>query len=94
MFQNWVDTYKSCPVCHLVFERERGYFIGAMYFSYALAIPFVGLFLLLWYLLLPDLHLWLQTLLAIITFLPFVPMLYRYSRVLWLYFDRWAWPDS
>jgi hypothetical protein len=37
---------------------------------------------------------WLQTQLAKVTFLPFVPMLYRYSRVLWLYFDRWAWPES
>jgi uncharacterized protein (DUF983 family) len=94
IFENAIDSYKNCPVCHLVFERERGYFIGAMYFSYALAIVVIGLFMLLWYLILPDLGLWWITVLATVTFLPFVPLIYRYSRVVWIYFDRWAWPDS
>jgi hypothetical protein len=26
-------------------------------------------------------------------FIPFVPMVTRYSRVMWIYFDRWAWPS-
>ena len=26
--------YKRCPVCGLTYEREAGYFIGAMYVSY------------------------------------------------------------
>lgn len=24
-----------CPVCHLRFEREQGYFVGAIYLNYA-----------------------------------------------------------
>ena len=31
--------FERCPVCGLKFEREQGYFLGAMYVSYALAIP-------------------------------------------------------
>jgi hypothetical protein len=64
-----------------------------MYFSYALAIVCIGLFMLLWYLILPELGLWLLAVLACLSFLPFVPSIYRYSRVIWLYFDRWAWPE-
>jgi hypothetical protein len=64
-----------------------------MYFSYALAIACIGLFMLLWYLILPALGLWWLALLACLSFLPLVPSIYRYSRVIWLYFDRWAWPE-
>ncbi len=93
IFRNAIDSHKACLVCGLVYEREPGYFIGSMYFSYALAIAAITLFMLVWYLILPDLGLWWLAFLACVTFLPFVPMLYRYSRVIWLYFDRWAWPD-
>src|SRR5947208_393154 len=91
IFRNWIDPYKNCPACQMPFERERGYYIGAMYFSYALSIVFISLFMLLWYLVFPNLGLWWLSLLACATFLPFVPMIYRYSRVIWMHFDRWAW---
>ena len=29
---------ERCPVCSLKFEREEGYFLGAMYISYSLAL--------------------------------------------------------
>jgi hypothetical protein len=28
---------ERCPYCGLKFEREQGYFLGAMYFSYCIA---------------------------------------------------------
>ncbi len=28
----------ACPGCHTPFEREPGYFVGAMYISYAMAV--------------------------------------------------------
>ena len=27
-----------CPSCQLKYEREQGYFVGAMYFSYGMAL--------------------------------------------------------
>ena len=65
-----------------------------MYFSYALSIPIIGLLMLLWYLVLPQLGLWWLALLACVSFLPLVPPIYRYARVIWIYFDRWAWPGQ
>jgi hypothetical protein len=84
----------ACPHCGLVFEREEGYFIGAMYFSYALAVALLGTFYLVAYLLLPDWNSSLVALVALLPFLPLVPAVFRYSRVLWIYFDRFLWPGE
>ena len=83
-----------CPKCGLLLEREQGYFLGAMYISYALATIILGLFTGTLVLLFPDLDLGVAVLIAGAVFIPFVPGVTRYSRVLWIYFDRWAWPES
>ena len=51
LWRTYLATYERCPACNLKYEREQGYFLGAMYFSYLLSIPPVlGLMLLLWWL--------------------------------------------
>lgn len=82
-----------CPVCDLRFEREPGYFIGAMYFAYAISLPTGGLLaLLVWYV---THWSFLQSLgAAMVFYLPLVPLIFRYSRVLWLHFDRAVDPDD
>ena len=30
IFRRWFTTYESCSVCHLVFEREEGFYTGAI----------------------------------------------------------------
>ncbi len=82
-----------CPACNLLFEREPGYFMGALYISYALAIVILLFGLWIGSLLLPDLDLGWIVLLAAGCFVPLVPMVTRYSRVIWIFFDRWAWPS-
>jgi uncharacterized protein (DUF983 family) len=82
-----------CPVCDLLFEREPGYFLGAMYISYGMASAFLLMGLLLLHELLPDVDLGWIVLMCTALFIPFVPMVTRYSRVMWIYFDRWAWPS-
>jgi uncharacterized protein (DUF983 family) len=34
----FAKMYAYCPVCNLRYEREPGFFIGAMYFGYAISI--------------------------------------------------------
>jgi uncharacterized protein (DUF983 family) len=77
-----------CPACDLLFLRDTGYFTGAMYFSYALGIPIIALFTLVAYLARPSWHLWQGVLVAWAAFLPLVPAVFRYSRVLWIHFDQ------
>jgi hypothetical protein len=42
----------------------------------------------------PDIDLGWMVLICAAFFIPFVPMVTRYSRVIWIFFDRWAWPET
>src|SRR5262245_53100780 len=88
MFKGLATMNDPCPVCGLVFEREPGYFFGAMYFSYAIAVLILVplYFLADW--LFPRMDYLLVPLVAFIPYLPLIPLVFRYSRVLWIYFDR------
>jgi len=94
IYRGWIDMHERCPVCELVFEREPGYFVGALYISYGMATIVMGLFMLFLHLLLPAWDLGWVALLAIASFIPLAPMVSRYARVIWMYFDRWAWPEE
>ena len=87
-----LGTYERCPVCGLKYEREPGYFLGAMYISYALGIATIAAFaMLLW----ETVH-WSIIKCAIggmILFLPFAPVLTWMARVLWIYLDQGVDPD-
>jgi uncharacterized protein (DUF983 family) len=85
--QGWLEMHERCPVCHLKFEREPGYFLGAMYVSYALAIPPFLLFVSAFWLL-AHWRYELALLGAFFAYLPFVPMAARISRVVWIYIDQ------
>jgi uncharacterized protein (DUF983 family) len=88
IFQSFWNTHRACPHCGLLFEREHGYYTGAMYLSYALGIPLILLFTLCAWLLFPGWQLWQLVLLAWAVFLPIAPFVYRASRVLWLHLDH------
>jgi uncharacterized protein (DUF983 family) len=87
IFRGFPRMQERCPNCGLKFEREQGYFLGAMYISYGLALlTIVGFALLLW-----AWTSWsLQKIVvcAILLFLPLAPGLALFSRVLWIYLDR------
>jgi hypothetical protein len=88
IFRCFPKMHQRCPDCDLKFEREEGYFLGAMYISYGLAlITIVGLALILW-----AATAWSFqkiTVWAMLLFLPLAPTLTLFSRVLWIYLD-WA----
>jgi hypothetical protein len=84
---------ERCPVCDLKFEREEGYFLGAMYISYGLALVFiVAPAALLWGLF----HWSIQksVIWGLIFFLPMAPLITLFSRVLWIYLDQTIDPCS
>src|SRR5205823_12238369 len=83
-----------CPVCGLLFDGAPGYFFGAMYFSYALGVIILVPLYYLTRWLFPDLNCLLAPLVAFIPFLFLVPVVFRYSRVLWIYFDRTIAPSE
>jgi hypothetical protein len=75
----------SCPVCGLRFEREPGYFYGAMYVSYA----FVLLTTSYWIVLLAmGVNPWIVVGLPALQIILMIPLSFRYSRVGWLALDH------
>ena len=82
-----------CPDCGLRFNREPGYFLGAMYISYGLGLALVFAFgAILWVLThwrFNQVVIW-----AVVCFLPFAPMLTFLSRVLWIYLDQTIDPEN
>ncbi len=78
--------HQYCASCHLRFEREQGYFTGAMYMNYAFMVTIAvsGHFALEWLTnisLAQQLILWCSV--SILTPLA----LFRHARGLWLSFD-------
>jgi uncharacterized protein (DUF983 family) len=87
IFRGFPKMCERCSVCDLKFEREPGYFLGAMYFSFALGVLILGpIATLIWFLTgwwITKVILW-----AAILFLPFAPTITLFSRVLWIYLDQ------
>jgi uncharacterized protein (DUF983 family) len=87
VFTGAVSMRERCPVCGHRFQREPGYFLGAMYISYPLAVVFIGAFLLLIHWLRPDWPWETDLALAVLPLLLLAPAIFRYSRILWMHFD-------
>jgi uncharacterized protein (DUF983 family) len=81
-----------CSVCGLKFQREEGYFLGAMYISFGLALVIIALMaLLLW----SITNWWINqaVIWAVLLFLPLAPGISLFARVLWIYLDQMFDPE-
>lgn len=95
IFRSLWAMHDDCPRCGLDFDRgDPGHFTGAMYVSYALAIPLIALITLFEHLIIPDWSLFRLVLLASALCIPLIPWLWQYSRVIWIYIDRFFDPDE
>lgn len=81
--RNGLAMHKHCPSCNLRYEKETGFFYGAMYMSYGLV---AGLFVL--FFTVDALFFDLEPLPLFLAFtavvLALFPVNYRWSRVLWI----------
>ncbi len=77
-----------CPTCGHRFEREPGYFLGAMYVSYPLSLVVIGLSLWAVNSLWPGMRLEWAVLLTVPVLIVCVPAIVRWSRVLWMHWDQ------
>ncbi len=95
IFSGAFKMNERCPVCGYKFERGPGYFTGAMYFSYALGLPYFAVGMLIGkYLVFPKWPLHWILVVVWCAFLPLVPAVFRYSRVLFIHFDRFIDPEG
>ena len=92
IFRGWPKMHLCCPVCGLLFAREPGYFLGAMYISYIVGLGIVAVFAVV---------VWAVTgwgftrdvLVGVVLFLPLAPAITLFSRVLWIYLDQTVDPE-
>ncbi|HEV8656465.1 MAG TPA: DUF983 domain-containing protein [Candidatus Limnocylindria bacterium] len=82
----FVSMNVACPVCGLVFDRESGYFAGAMVVSYALAVPILAAMVVA-LILIGGLDPVVALIIGNTAYLVLVPFIFRYSRVVWLHLD-------
>jgi len=80
--------HERCPSCNLEFEREPGYFIGAMYVSYGIAVVMITALFWIVSLFAPGSSFEMALSIAALLFLMFVPVVFRYSRIIWMHIDR------
>ncbi len=86
LFAGFFAMHSSCAHCGLKFEREPGYFVGAIYINYAVtAVAAIGGFLLLERCANPSLT--TQMILWCAFAVVFPLWFYRYSKSIWLAFD-------
>lgn len=89
IFGGFADLQDACPTCGLTFEREEGYWVGAMIVIFALVevvfgLMLVGGILLTW----PDVP-WTTLLIAGLVLNGVVPFVgYGWAKAIWLGLDR------
>ncbi len=93
LFRGIFAMYAQCSGCGLTYEREPGYFVGAIYINYAAtAIPTIAGFLLLdTY---TSLSLTVQILMWSAFGVAFPLCFYRHSKSLWLAVDHFLNPEE
>jgi uncharacterized protein (DUF983 family) len=87
IFRGFPKMCERCSICGLKFEREPGYFLGAMYLSFGLGVLIMApIAVALWFLTgwwITKVILWAAAL-----FLPLAPTITLFARVLWIYLDQ------
>ena len=85
--------YERCTVCDLKFQREEGYFLGAMYISFGLALVIISMIaVLLW--VITGWWISKDMIWAVVLFLPLAPAISLFARVLWIYLDQTFDPEK
>ncbi len=89
LFRRWFSMVDDCPRCGLHFEREEGYFVGAMAINICVVIvvfgvSFVSLLLATW----PDPNVVLLIVVLGSVNAAFPVFFYPFSKTIWLAVDR------
>jgi uncharacterized protein (DUF983 family) len=87
VFRGFYSMNKTCPSCGLRFEREPGYFLGAMVFGYVLGaastIPTIVIAVFVYRAPIPA-----AIGIACGQVIVLNPFLFKYCRLAWLWMDR------
>ena len=89
LFSGWFAMHETCAQCGLRYEREPGYFVGAIYVNYAVtAVVCLGGVIALDVAV--GLPVWVQVTLACALAVLVPVVFFRYSRSVWLGIDHFV----
>ena len=93
IFDGWWRMKDHCPACGHRFEREPGYWVGAVIFNTIIAIgsiflPFGILLIFTW----PEVPWTLLTIVTLASAALVPTVLYPYARTLWMAYDLYVHP--
>jgi uncharacterized protein (DUF983 family) len=93
LFRTWFKMRDRCPSCGYSFEREEGYFVGALIVNIAVAEAWFGLlFLVVVFATAPDIA-WAPLLIVALVTNGLLPVVfYPYSKSLWMALDLYFHP--
>lgn len=84
--KNFSKSNERCPVCNHKFEMETGFFYGAMYVSYALAVAFSVTVFVAIAVLFPSSPYYVYIISILFVLVALMPLNFRLSRLIWLNF--------
>jgi uncharacterized membrane protein len=88
MFAGRLTMNTTCPVCGHRFEREQGFFQGAMYVSWVLGVTYLAVLAIFAQLLLvPRIGIAWAVACVVIIHVLCIPLVFRYSRVIWAHLN-------
>jgi uncharacterized protein (DUF983 family) len=89
LFRGWFRMLPDCPSCHLHFEREPGYWVGAVAINtMVIGMLFAIVMVVFSALTVPDIP-WVTLLMAEVPLMALGPLaFYPFSKTLWVAVDR------
>jgi len=97
LFRRWFTMYEQCPVCHLVYEREEGFYTGAWAINLIISELLVAAFIVLvaiWAATHPGTPLIPLVIVGALfsVLLPF--LFFHHSRSVWISINYWLNPPE
>ncbi len=84
VFSQFGKMHDNCPVCGLKYDMEPGFFLGAMYVSYGMAVAIALPSALILSLIFEDLKIYQSIGIVLAEIVVLMPILYYLSRSIWL----------
>ncbi len=84
--KNFSKNHTRCSVCDHKFEKETGFFYGAMFVSYALGVAFSVTLFVATFVLFPQTPYYIYIAEILTGLVLFFPLNYRLSRIIWMNF--------
>ena len=93
MFRGRFAMNETCPVCGHRFEREQGFFQGAMYVSWVMGVGYLAVLgILASVLLVPRIGIAWAVAIVVAIHLACIPAVFRYSRAIWAHLNAHTTP--